>query len=347
MENGFTQNYYEPPVTPPMPPQEDMIRSARKQFSKIGLMFFLGTIIINVVQILSSVIVMAIDPELVSNTAGSLLITMIPMYAIAMPLMGFLISRIPAQKIAPKKMSAGKWLIAFLICYGGMYASNMIGLILTQMIGILKGSPVTNVMPEIVMDSNILVNFFLMVICAPIAEEILFRKLLVDRMVKYGEATAVLFSGLMFALFHGNLNQFVYAFTLGIFFGFIYVKTGNIRYTIYLHMLINFLGSIPGVLLLNWLGEDFLNALNDPALLMAYMTEHLVGILLYFLYAFSVIVIAIAGIVLFFVNLKKVHFLPGEVTIPKGKRFSTTVLNVGMVLYFIFWIVFIVLMLFA
>ena len=175
MENGFTQNYYEPPVTPPMPPQEDMIRSARKQFSRIGLMFFLGTIIINVVQILSSVIVTAIDPELVSNTAGNLLVTMIPMYAIAMPLMGFLISRIPAQKIAPKKMSAGKWLIAFLICYGGMYASNMIGLILTQMIGILKGSPVTNVMPEIVMDSNILVNFFLMVICAPVAEEILFR----------------------------------------------------------------------------------------------------------------------------------------------------------------------------
>ncbi len=347
MENGFTQNYYEPPVTPPMPPQEDMIRSARKQFSRIGLMFFLGTIIINVVQILSSVIVTAIDPELVSNTAGNLLVTMIPMYAIAMPLMGFLISRIPAQKIAPKKMSAGKWLIAFLICYGGMYASNMIGLILTQMIGILKGSPVTNVMPEIVMDSNILVNFFLMVICAPVAEEILFRKLLVDRMVKYGEATAVLFSGLMFALFHGNLNQFVYAFTLGIFFGFIYVKTGNIRYTIYLHMLINFLGSIPGVLLLNWLGEDFLNALNDPVLLMAYITEHLGGMLLYCLYAFAMVAVAICGLVLFFVNLKKVHFLPGEVTIPKGKRFSTTVLNVGMVIYFIFWIVFIVLMLFA
>ncbi len=347
MENGFKQNYYEPPVTPPMPPQEDMIKSARKQFSRIGLMFFLGTIIINVVQILSSVIVTAIDPELVSSTAGSLLVTMIPMYAIAMPLMGFLISRIPAQKIAPKKMSAGKWLIAFLICYGGMYASNIIGLILTQMIGILKGSPVTNVMPEIVMDSNILVNFFLMVICAPVAEEILFRKLLVDRMVKYGEATAVLFSGLMFALFHGNLNQFVYAFTLGIFFGFIYVKTGNIRYTIYLHMLINFLGSIPGVLLLNWLGEDFLNALNDPVLLMAYITEHLGGMLVYCLYAFAMVAVAICGLVLFFVNLKKVHFLPGEVTIPKGKRFSTTVLNVGMVLYFIFWIVFIVLMLFA
>ncbi len=347
MENEFTQNYYEPPVTPPMPPQEDMIRSARKQFSRIGLMFFLGGIIINFVQTIASAAVEAINPNLMNSTAGSLLITMIPMYVIAIPLMGFLISRIPAQKIAPKKMSAGKWLIAFLICYGGMYASNMIGLFLTQMIGILKGSPVTNVMSEIVMDSNIPVNFFLMVICAPIAEELLFRRLLVDRMVKYGEATAVLFSGLMFALFHGNLNQFVYAFTLGVFFAFIYVKTGNIRYTIYLHMLINFLGSIPGVLLLNWLGEDFLNALNDPALLMPYVIEHLGGMLVYCLYAFAMVAIAICGIVLFFVNLKKIHFLPGEVTIPKGKRFSTTVLNVGMVLYFISWIAVIVLMLFA
>ena len=47
----------------------------------------------------------------------------------------------------------------------------------------------------------------------------------------------MLFSGLMFGLFHGNLNQFVYAFVLGLCFGFIYVKTGNIRYTIGLHML--------------------------------------------------------------------------------------------------------------
>ena len=51
-------------------------------------------------------------------------------------------------------------------------------------------------------------------------------------------------SGLMFGLFHGNLNQFVYAFVLGLFLAFLYVKTGNLKITIALHMMINFVGGI-------------------------------------------------------------------------------------------------------
>jgi hypothetical protein len=37
----------------------------------------------------------------------------------------------------------------------------------------------------------------------------------------------------------------------------------------------------------------------------------------------------ITGIVLFFVNRKKLSFRPGEVTLEKGKKFSTIVINVG------------------
>ena len=252
---------------PIQPPMEDVIKPARKQFSKLGLMFFLGTLLIILVQTIASAVAIKVNAGIANSTSAMLLVTMLPMYAIAMPLMGLLISRIPSQTIAKKKLTFVQWLIAFLICYGGMYASNLIGLFLTQIIAVFKGAPVTNTIAEIAASSNVLVNFFIMVICAPIAEELLFRKLLIERTVKYGEGTAVLFSGLMFALFHGNLNQFVYAFTLGIFFGFIFVKTGNILYTIFLHMLINFLGSISGVLLLNWLGEDFINALSDPSLM--------------------------------------------------------------------------------
>ena len=57
-----------------------------------------------------------------------------------------------------------------------------------------------------------IVTFLYMVICAPILEEYIFRKLIVDRTVKYGQGVAVVLSGLMFGLFHGNLNQFAYAF---------------------------------------------------------------------------------------------------------------------------------------
>ena len=346
MEHEFSQWQSEqtPPADPIQPPMEDVIKPARKQFSKLGLMFFLGTLLIILVQTIASAVAIKVNAGIANSTSAMLLVTMLPMYAIAMPLMGLLISRIPSQTIAKKKMTFVQWLIAFLICYGGMYASNLIGLFLTEIIAVFKGAPVTNTIAEIAASSNVLVNFFIMVICAPIAEELLFRKLLIERTVKYGEGTAVLFSGLMFALFHGNLNQFVYAFTLGIFFGFIFVKTGNILYTIYLHMLINFLGSIPGVLLLNWLGEDFINALSDPALMTPYVQQHLAGIMLYGLFVFA---LSIAGIIFFCVSLKNLRLFPGEVSIPKGKRFSTTILNVGMAIYFIYWIIMIVIQLLA
>lgn len=334
MDNEFTPN-----VT------DNTLKETKRHFSKLGLMFLIGTALIYGVQIGASAIASAINPDLLSNTAYALLITMIPMYVIAMPLMALLIRTVPATQIEKKKMSVGQWILAFLICYGGVYASNYIGLLLTQIISIAKGSPVSNTILEVATSSNIWVNFFIMVICAPIAEELIFRKLLIDRTVKYGEATAVVFSGLMFGLFHGNLNQFVYAFVFGLLLGFIYVKTGNVRYTILLHMLINFFGSILGVLLLNWLGDDFMNALNNTADIMTYAMSNLSKIMVYFIYAFAILAIAIAGIILLIVNAKKFYFQPGEITIPKGKRFSTTILNVGMGLYFLFWIIMIILQL--
>lgn len=332
-------NQFAPNVT------DDTLKQTKRHFSRLGLMFLIGTLIIYGVQIAASTIAGMINPALLDSTAYSLLITMIPMYVIAMPLMALLIHTVPATSLEKKKMTAGQWILAFLMCYGGMYVSNYIGIILTQIISIIKGSAVSNTMLEVATSSSIWVNFFIMVICAPIAEELLFRKMIIDRTVKYGEATAVLFSGLMFGLFHGNLNQFVYAFVLGLFFGFIYVKTGNIIYTILLHMLVNFLGSVVGVILLNWLGDEFMNALSDTSLLMTYAMDNMPKIMVYFVYMIILIAIAITGIILLIVNARKIHFQPGEVTIPKGKRFSTTVLNVGMGIYFIFWIGMIILQL--
>ena len=265
---------------------------ARRQFSRIGLMFLVGTALIYGVQFGASAIANAINPDLLSSTSYALLIVMIPMYVIAMPIMALLIKRIPAVTLPKKHMTFGQWLIAFLMCYGAMYVSNYIGLILTQLISILKGSPVTNTMLEVATSSNLWVNLFIMVLCAPVAEELIFRKLLIDRLAQYGEGVAVLFSGLMFGLFHGNLNQFVYAFVLGLCFGFIYVKTGNIRYTIGLHMLVNFLGSVLGVAILKWLGDDFLSIASDPAGMMSYMTGNFGKLIVYFIYIFLLLGVA-------------------------------------------------------
>lgn len=344
MENKFTPNGDAQSVTL----QEDTLRQAKSHFSKLGLMFILGTLLVYAVQFAASGIATAINPELLNSTGSTLLITMIPMYAVALPLMMLLIRRLPAVPIGKKRITVGQWIIAAIICYGGMYVGNLLGIITTQIVGMLKGCPVSNAMLEVATSSQLWINFILMVLCAPVFEELIFRKLLIDRTVKYGEGLAVLFSGLMFGLFHGNINQFSYAFILGLFFGFIYVKTGNVLYPIFLHMFINFFGSVLGVLVMNFIDyNSLMEAVSDPGLMTAYMADHLPQLMIYGVYTLLIFGMAVAGIILFLVKMKKIKLLPGEVTIPKKKRFSTTVLNVGMGAYFLFWIAIILIQLFS
>ena len=342
MDHQFSPN--EPASGNSAPMSEDAKKTARRHFSQLGLMFFFGTLIFYAVQSIAALTVNAVNPGLLSNINYSLLIGMIPTYVISMPLMMFLIHKfVPAKQIEKKKMPVGQWLIAFIICVAGMYISNFIGIFITQIISVFKGSPVTNEMLDLSTSTSLWINIIIMVLLAPIYEEMIFRKLLIDRVVKYGEGTAILFSGLMFGLFHGNLNQFAYAFILGVIFGFVYVKTGTIRYTILLHMIINFMGSVLGVLVLKLIDYNALmEASNDPEIMTAYMMSHLPQFMVYMIYCFVLLGLVIAGIVLFIVKIKQIRLEAGEVRIPKGQRFSSTVLNVGMILYFIFWIIVII-----
>lgn len=107
--------------------------------------------------------------------------------------------------------------------YNGI--SNLIGHFITMFIGMLKGSMISNNIVDITSGLSPSTNALLMVLLAPFAEGILSRKLLIVRTLKYGEGIAIFFSGLMFGLFHGNLKQFAYALTIGIFLEFVYLKT--------------------------------------------------------------------------------------------------------------------------
>ena len=54
----------------------------------------------------------------------------------------------------------------------------------------------------------------------------------------------IVFSALMFGLFHMNLYQFFYAFLLGLVFGYVYLRTRRLRYTVFMHMSINAIGGV-------------------------------------------------------------------------------------------------------
>ena len=94
-------------------------------------------------------------------------------------------------------------------------------------------------------NTALLVYTLYAVIGAPVLEELVFRKLLLDRTHGYGQVVAVFVTALLFGLIHGNPAQFPLAFMLGLLLGTVYVKTGHVVYTMLMHFLINFTASIP------------------------------------------------------------------------------------------------------
>lgn len=322
----------------------EILKTYKKHFSLLGLMYFLGALIIIGVQVAVSMLVLAFAPSLLDNPNLSLLVSMLPTYTIAFPLTSLLIHQVPGVQMKKHNMKPTQLLGAFAISYVLMYLSNLAGQFFTNIIGIIKGSPVDDAIADLVSELNPLTAFFVMVLLAPALEEWIFRKLLVDRTIRYGEGTAIFLSGLMFGLFHGNLNQFVYTFLIGAFWAFIYVKTGRLRYTIYLHMALNFMGSIGSLFFLGAIStlEGGSSAMNGFHFLLG-MLIPLAIVIPYLIVVFGLI---ISGIVLLVTNWKRFRLIPAELFIPKEKRFSVIFLNAGMILYVLFWIIQIVLQLF-
>ena len=226
-----------------------------------------------------------------------------------------------------------------------------LGNIITLLIGILKGGAVQNQVLEVTSSVSMWAIMLYMVICAPIMEEYVFRKLIVDRTVRYGQAAAVLVSGLMFGLFHGNLNQFIYAFVLGVFLAFLYVKTGNLKITIALHMLINFMGGAVSTWLMRLVDLDEYIRLvsgNNAEAMAAFLRDNMLGLFAYLCLLIFLIGVTLAGLTLLIVFLAKRRFTfqKGSVVIPRGKRFSAVMVNAGMLIYSVFFTAIIIIQLF-
>ncbi|MBO4667103.1 MAG: CPBP family intramembrane metalloprotease, partial [Bacilli bacterium] len=100
---------------------------------------------------------------------------------------------------------------------------------------------------EIIFGNHIIIYLAQVMIGAPIIEELVFRKLLIDKIAPHGEGIAIVASALLFGLMHGNLGQFFLAFFLGIVFAIVYIKTRNIKYTMCLHFMINTVASLPEI----------------------------------------------------------------------------------------------------
>jgi len=314
------------------------LKAAKKAFSRLGLSLFVILAGGSVLQILVAVLTELFWPQVLSHDWGMWLSMYVPLYLVAVPLGLLILRRVPKKVPQRVSMKPGRFAVTAIISIFMMYAGNLIGVTVTSLLQSLLQLPAANPVESIASGSALLPRALFMVVLAPIIEEYIFRKQLIDRMNPYGEKLAVLTSALLFGLFHGNFSQLFYAFTLGLVFGYVYLQTGKLRYSVILHMFINFLGGVLAPLLLEKLAVLETVQAPDEAMVMQ-LLPWLLGFLAY---AFCLMGLAVTGLVLLCINIRKLTFARAELELAKNQRIRTVWLNTGMLLLVVFCLVLIV-----
>ena len=325
------------------------LKGAKRSFSRIGFALAAILVVGMASQVAISAVLLAIfgpNSSVLSSSWMMWLLSFLPLYLIAIPVGLLILRRLPAQAPEEHPLGFGNALVLFLISVFIMYTGSILGSVLSM---VLSDGEATNATAELAMDNHPLKVLF-MVILAPVLEEFVFRKQLIDRTRHYGEKTAVMLSAVTFGLLHQNLFQFFYAFGLGLLLAYIYLRTGRLRYSAILHAVINFMGSVLAPWVLNLVDQEALLAMESSLptdeTLAQYM-DVLPGLLVMSGYMMLLLGMFIAGLVLFIIKCRRLVWRESEAQLPRGTALRTVYCNGGMVLYMLLCLGMIVLSLFV
>lgn len=215
----------------------------RRVFSRFGFGYLLFFTAIAVTAFCMEGILTPFQPYLGAD--GVQMLVMLFGYLFAVPICFLVVRKIP--KAACKKTdrpTVGSWFLTFVISMGFAYGGNLIGQLFMGLWGLITGNWAQNSVVEMVETMSPISVLLPAVIVGPVIEELLFRKLLLDRIVSWGEVRAILISGILFGLAHGNFFQFFYACFLGCLFAYVYLRTGKFWYVASFHIAVNFMGSV-------------------------------------------------------------------------------------------------------
>ena len=307
----------------------------RRTFSRIGwAMFLILGLNVLLQQLFFSLPGILLDREgWFSDSSWDLWIgSFAPLYLVAIPCGLLLLKRLPAATPDDHPIGTRNFFLFIPICFFLMYAGSILGTLLSLL---FSGGTAQNALEQYLSDNNPL-KVLVIVILAPVLEEYVCRKQIIDRTAQYGEKLAVFLSALVFGLLHGNLFQFFYAFALGWVFGYIYIRTGRIRYTIILHSIVNFAGSVVAPWILSTVDVDAIANL-DPALpleeMLAFYQSILPELLLLLGYLLILLGLFVTGMIFLILRSNRLIWKESAAQLPADGSLKTVYGNVGMIVY--------------
>ena len=254
--------------------------TAREVFSRLGLSLVLLTVGTTVGRYAIGYLLLWLAPDTVHLWWANRVVSVVPLYGIGLPLMylslrglssaphnatcssGFITYGKPA-------FTVGSWVRILFMGFGCMYVGSIIGNALMGILSGLTGYSYANTLETVVEQSPVWATLLGICVIAPLGEELIFRKLFIDRARRFGDTAAILLSALLFGLFHANLFQFFYAFMLGILLAYVYTRTGKLSWCVVMHAAVNLMGSVAIPALSDLIPDDLTVALTLTQLLVA------------------------------------------------------------------------------
>ena len=264
----------------------------------------------------------------IADTPGTTSLISFAMIVISVDIIGFplilgLTRKIPTREIQKQKFGFFKFLPYIFMTFGIGIPLSFVGSIINTLLTLPFGGSNTSVILELLNSSSLLPRILVVGILAPIFEELIFRKVLIDRLSRYSTFLAIFVSGLFFGLFHGNFSQFFFATGIGLLFAFLYSKTGKIHLTIILHMIVNLFTSVITITALQKVHAANPNMDMSQEFLMSHPEAFAATILMGLTYA-CLALLTIIGIIIFIIfaatrkfRLEKVE---GEPTIKEALK---------------------------
>lgn len=129
------------------------------------------------------------------------------------------------------------YMFILLVLFGyRFFYDNSLGILVSK---VIKDEWVSKIFEEML--HTPIAAFISIALVAPIFEEIIFRGIILDGLLKkYKAINAIVISALMFGVFHFNITQCINAFFIGIIVGTIYFKTNSLIPCMFVHFANNF-----------------------------------------------------------------------------------------------------------
>ena len=277
-------------------------------YNRLGWYLCILEAIMVYIQVIVMVPLAVLKPKWIETSEFQMIITIVSYYMVAFPLFILCVNTIEGtSKPDKQKLSVTQFFGLFLITYAVMNVTNFVNIGFAAMFEAITGRTLEGNLDSVFTEPSILM-LVVTVILAPIVEELTFRYFIFNKIRRYGDKAAIITTAVLFGLFHMNFEQFIYATAIGLVFGYIVSKTGRVRYTIMLHMLVNFFGGV---------GSLYIEKLDNVMVT-----------LIYTIFCYLMILV---GMILFFTKIKSVKLEAGTERVPRPV--ATAIGNPGMLVF--------------